>query len=296
MRINSLHDALKYFPDIDGYWQPDVSKTEAHIQALLPQTPRTAGAVEMYSQLARAQALQGKIDEARATLDQAQRLLAEEKIVDARAELRCMLEQGRLLCLSRNPAKAHDFFVQAWNMANETKHIFFAIDAALMLSTLRPPRFQNEWLQRALGLAQTARDGLSHLWITQLFFLNGWHEFDFRQFDKALESFNRALAQPNEDEAKSFPLYWSKARTMRALGQTQEALAIHEQLVAKMDKRGQVSGHVYLEIAECKQALNAHQEAKTFFEMAYAELSADGWYSDNKSDELARMKYLFKKR
>ena len=38
------------------------------------------------------------------------------------------------------------------------------------------------------------------------------------------------------------------------------------------------------------------KEAKAYFELAYAELSVDLWYSDNKTDELDRMKYLSKKR
>lgn len=63
-----------------------------------------------------------------------------------------------------------------------------------------------------------------------------------------------------------------------------------------MQSLGIVNGHVYLEIAECKQLLNEQPQARTFFELAHSALSLDRWYADNHSDELERMKYLFKKR
>jgi hypothetical protein len=83
---------------------------------------------------------------------------------------------------------------------------------------------------------------------------------------------------------------------LRALGQTEEALEIQKSLLKEMGFKGRVSGHVYLEIAECLQLLKQTELARTNFELAYGELSVDGWYADNRVDELARMKYLFKKR
>lgn len=301
MRIQSLQDALTYFPDIDGVWaHSNLSSTEDHIRSKLPADPAgpwSSEAVEMLTQLARAKALQGQLTDAQVLLDEVNKKVLEGNY-SARTELRALLEQGRVICLAMSPSKANDVFMRAWNKANETGEIFFAIDAALMLSTIRPPKFQNEWLKKALTMAEEATDPQARLWLAQLLFLDGWHAFDFRLFEKALELFDKALTQPLviEQPAKDMPLQWSRARTLRALGQTQEALAIQESLLKRMNERGAINGHVYLEIAECKQLLKQKEDAKTYFEMAYASLSADGWYSDNKTDELERMKYLYKKR
>ena len=291
MRIESLYSALAYFPDIDGFWQPeDFPATEREIRSKSPVT------VELLSQLARVQGLQGELPAARETLELARQMMTER--AEPRARLRWLLEQGRIHCLAMSPTKANEFFVQAWNLANEAGESFFAIDAALMLSTIRPPKSQNEWLQKALSLAETSDDSRARLWLTQLYLLDGWHSYDFRQFEKALESFNKAISMPSlsDDQSRTYPLLWSKARVLRAMGQVTEALEIQERLWKEMQSSGKVNGHVYLEIAECYQLLRNQDEAKANFELAYAELSADGWYSDNHAEDLSRMKYLYKKR
>lgn len=302
MRIESLYDALAHFPNIDGFWQANnLPETEAQIRGQLPQ-PGTAEwsskSLELLILLARVQGLRQDLPGARATLDQVGQLIAEGRgRPDSKTELRWLLEQGRILCLSMNPAKAHDVFVQVWNLATESGQSFFAIEAALLLSTIRPPKSQNEWLQKALKIADSSKDQEARQWLSQLLLLDGWRAFDGHQFEKALEGFERAIAQASttSHEDRGFLLQWSKARTLRALGRVAEALAIQESLLAKMSYLGRVNGHVYLEIAECKQILKAHDEAKTNFELAHAQLSADTWYSDNRSEELNRMKHLSKR-
>lgn len=300
MRIQSLQESLSYFPDVDGFWRlGHWTESEARIRSRLSpnwMTEKTAENVELLSQLARAQGLQGSLPQAKATLESARQILAELKD-EPRAKLRYLLEHGRLLCLGMNPAKAHDSFVQAWTLANETKHTFFAIDAALMLSAVRPPKFQNEWLQNALSLAQNAQDRDSKLWLDHLYMLNGWHEFDFRHYEKALASFERALEESlnSSEESHTFPYLWSKARVLRALGRNEDALTIQNNLRDRMSQIGKVNGHVFLEIAECEQLLHHQDEARSNFELAYSELSADSWFADNREEDLSRMKYISKK-
>lgn len=293
MRIESLHDALAFFPDIDGFWNvQNLEDAESQIQA----RPLT---VELLTQLARAQALRGDLTKARATLDQARQMMSDSpEKVDPRAEVRWLLEQGRVLCLAMNLNKAHDLFAQAWTLANANGLTFFAVDAALMLSTIRPPKFQNEWLQRALSLTQASTDKQVRMWMSQLLFLEGWHAFDFREFDRALKCFEQAKAQPHaaDENWKVMAMEWSRGRTMRALGQVQEALATQQSLLTEMSLSGNISGHVYLEIAECQQLLKQTEQAKSNFELAYGQLSLPGWYADNRGHELDRMKYLYKKR
>lgn len=303
MRINSLPDAFAFYPNIDGFWNSEnLPETETQILSSLPNnwaTEWSSQSAERLTQLAHVKALQGKLSDARAALDQVQQMISEATVkFDSRVKLRWTLEQGRMHSLSMSPARAHDLFVEAWKIANDLREPFFAIDAALMISIVKPPKFQNEWLQKALDLAEETTDQAAKLWLTHLLFLDGWHWFDFRHFDSALESFQKALSQPatNANGAKGFALLWSKARTLRALGRTEEALNIQEFLLSEMTPTGKVNGHVYLELAECKQLLKNQAEAKSYFEMAYATLASNSWYADNRQDELERMKYLYKKR
>jgi tetratricopeptide (TPR) repeat protein len=302
MRIESLRDLHGQFPDIDGFWDfADLNRTESNIRARLPseEGPWTPKDLEALTQLGRLQGLQGNLSQARATLEKARQRINEiSGEARLRPETRVLLELGRVLCLGMTPTKAQNFFNEAWELATASHDAFFAIDAALMLSISQPPKSKNEWLQKAMMLAQETKAGQGKLWLAQLYTMEGWHAFDFRQFDKALESFEKALAEPRQpgDEKKYFVNRWCRARALRAVNRNQEAYEIQQTLLGESTEAGSNNGHVYLEVAECLQALNRHEEAKAFFESAHKELSADGWYSDNKASELGRMMYLAKKR
>jgi tetratricopeptide (TPR) repeat protein len=122
--------------------------------------------------------------------------------------------------------------------------------------------------------------------------------FDLRRFDEALLNFEKALARPRfaEDDEKIRTLQWSIARTLREVGRVKEAYDLLHVISAEQEKLGKVNGHVSLEIAECLQAQEKHQDAKIYFEKAHVELSLDPWYVDNKQAELARMLFLWKRR
>ncbi len=291
MRVESLKDLLTQFPDIDGYW--DVNRlltTESQIR-LLP-------GGEALTQLARVQGLQENILEARVTLDQVKTVLDETTGPEkTRLEIRFLLELGRLLCLSMTPAKAQAHFFRAFEMATKIPEFhYFAVDAAVMLSITQPPKYQNEWLIKATNLAEESRNAQANLWKSQLYVMQGWHLFDFRRLPEALASFEKAAAQvPPPSDDKMLVIKWSIARIMRGLNRFEEALTIQRYLKTQLTI-GAAAGHVDLEIAENLQNLQQHQEAKTYFESAYAELSMNRWYSDNRAEELSRMQYIHKKR
>lgn len=294
MRIESLRDLHGNFPDYDGYWNSeDLMGTEIRIRELSLTSP------EALTQLARVQALQGNLPAARVTIDEARKAIFESgKPIDKRAELRWNLEQGRILCLTMTPAKALNFFTSAWLLAQDLGEVYFSIDAALMLSIIRPPKFQNEWLHKAIEIAETAQIPQAKMWLAQLYTMDGWHSFDFRQYDKALSSFEKALEKSSgqNSDGKTYVIEWCVGRALRALNRSEEALKIQKALQTKMSATGRANGHVVLEIAENMQVMGNTEEAKQYFEQAYNELSTDGWYSDNKASELSRMHYLAKKR
>jgi len=303
MRIESVRDLHSQFPDIDGYWSSgDFATIEAAIRSALPTDVNGewgTTALDAITQLVRVQNLQGKTTEAKENLELARKLImaiAPEK--QTRLEIRLLLEEGRHLCLSMMPSKAQTHFSQAWTMATAANEIALAIEAAVMLSISQPPKYRNDWLQRAIELAEKTDVQQAKLWLAQLYLMDGWHAFDFRRFDDALKSFKSALERPREHgEMTSLILIkWCVARAMRALGRIQEALDIQRELLAEVSSEGKLNGHVFLEIAECLQLLRKTEEAKTYFESAYKELSVNGWYTDNKASELSRILHLYKKR
>lgn len=303
MRIESVRDLHSQFPDLDGYWASgDFPTIEAAIRAALPTDVGgewSATALEAITQLVRVQSLQGKIAEAKESLELARKLImAIDPAKRTHFEIRLLIEEGRHFCLSMMPSKAQTPFHQAWTMANANNEVFLAIEAAVMLSISQPPKYKNDWLQRAIELAEKTDVKQAKLWLAQLYLMDGWHAFDFRRFDDALKSFKLALERPREHgEMTSLILIkWCVARAMRALGRNQEALGIQKELLAEVSSESKLNGHVFLEIAECLQLLKKTEEAKSYFESAYKELSVNGWYADNKASELSRMLHLYKKR
>src|SRR5687767_8180311 len=96
--------------DIDLPW--DVTRPADGERELLRQhralDPGQVRSIEIASQIARAQALQGKIAEADATLTEAEKMLERVEDRESRtpATLRVLLERGRLLTLRRVPSQA----------------------------------------------------------------------------------------------------------------------------------------------------------------------------------------------
>lgn len=303
MRIESVRDLHSQFPDTDGFWASnDLVATENAIRAVLPNEDGgqwNTNTLNALTQLVRVQNLQGKTNDARNTLELARKhILGLEPSTRTHNEIRLLIEEGRHLCLAMTPSKALGLFQQAWNLANSSGEVFLAIEAAVMLSISQPPKYKNDWLQQAIDLAEKTDVAEAKLWLAQLYLMEGWHAFDFRRFDDALKSFERALSRPRENgEMTSLILIkWCVARAMRALGRNQEALDIQKGLLLEVPYAGQVNGYISLEVAECLQLLGKKEEAKSFFETAYKELSANAWYSDNKASELSRMMHLYKKR
>jgi tetratricopeptide (TPR) repeat protein len=296
MRIESLRSSLAYFPDLSGFWQIDnLPATALKIRALLVEQPSRS--IELLIQLARVRGLQGDLIEAQAHLQQAKMQMAEESPVSPN-KLSYLLENGRILLLSMSPRSAEPMFRKAWEMAIQSGQDFFAIDAALMLSRLLPVKSQKIWFQRARQLVQQSKNAEAKLWQGQLNLMAGWLAFDLHRFDDALLNFEAAIveSEANAGHATLFPMLWGKARVLRALGRISEAMTLQLAILDRMQTLGAVNGHVYLELAECNQLLKKHEEARAFFELAHTALSTDGWFVDNHSDELDRMKYIFKKR
>ncbi|HEY9526846.1 MAG TPA: hypothetical protein VIR02_07190, partial [Anaerolineales bacterium] len=125
-------------PDFDALWDYDhPGQTETKFRQILLQFREDDPAfLELLTQIARAQGLQRKFDQAHRTLNQVERRLEEPP---SRPGVRYLLERGRVYNSSGKPKVARPLFQQAFTFAEQLKEDFYAVDALHMLAIVASP-------------------------------------------------------------------------------------------------------------------------------------------------------------
>lgn len=259
--------------DLDSHWDWDDPVASEKKFRELPESP------EVQTQIARAQALQRKFDEAHKTLDG---VVTNSPCV----EVRYLLERGRVFNSSGKPDQARPLFLAAWEKAQTAKLDYFAVDAAQMLGILEPPDEGLRWNEKAIALAEKSSDPKAHKWLGTLLNKIGWAYYNKHEYAKAIDAFQRDIRWFDEQE-----LYervriarYSIGKTYRAMGRYEEALALQQKLTP--------DGYVNEEIGECLLALGRPEEAKSYFARAYELLSKNEWLVANEPQRLQRMRDL----
>ncbi len=281
--------------DFDALWNyDDPAATEAAFHPFLAAAqPGSGYHIELLTQLARAQGLQRRFEDAHATLDEAEALLA-AGTAGARARIRYLLERGRVFNSSKQKDRAVPLFREAWEAAQAAGEDFYAVDAAHMLGIAEPPARQTEWHLKAIALAEQSSQPRARNWLGSLYNNLGWTLHDQGHHADALDLFERGLAfrrergQANETRIAQ----WTVGRALRSLGRVEEALAIQRDLLAEHTLNGSTDGYVFEELGECLLLLGRPDEAQPFFAQAHAELSADPWLAENEGERLGRLKEL----
>jgi tetratricopeptide (TPR) repeat protein len=280
-------------PDFDKLWDyNDPAATELTFRALLPRADGSGDAsyrAQLLTQVARAQGLQRKFNEAHMTLD---------RVADVEAPLprvRYLLERGRVFNSSGNPDKARPLFEQAMELASGNALDHYAIDAAHMIAIVETdPQKQLEWNLRALDLAERSGDERAMRWRASIYNNVGWTYFEQQLYDRALEVFEKAVAlrreqnQPRELRVARYCV----AKTLRMQGKLDEAIAINRQIIDEAQAAKEPDGYFFEELAECLHALGETNDAKPHFRRAYEELSKDAWLRENEPARLERLKRL----
>lgn len=270
-------DAL---PDFDALWDYEhPAQTEAAFRALLPQAQASGDAsyhLELLTQIARAQGLQRDFAAAHETLDQVQALLTADP---GRAEVRYLLERGRVLNSSGHPEEARPLFEAAWKHGLACHEDVHAIDAAHMVAIVAPPEEKLEWNRKGLALVERTTDARARKWGGSLHNNIGWDYHAQRQYHLALEAFERALAwrQVQADPREILIAEWCIARALRSLGEVEEALRMQQALQEAWESLGGSDGYLEEELGECLLALERPEEARPYFSQAYAKLSQAPW-------------------
>ena len=289
--------------DLDQIWNSgDPRASEVAFRALLPAAEQLSGPercylVELHTRIARAEGAQGKVKEAHLSLDLAERLLLEQQTgYPVAAKIRLLLEKGRLHVFEKTPSQARLSFVEAWTLAINSGEDYLAVDVALMMAVTEPQKVQQEWIARALKLAETSPQENTKRWLGTLYMALGWKFYDMRQYETCLETFQKASShlKIHGSVREVFVAKWSIGKLLRTMGRTEEALTIQNALLAELGIGGTRDGRLYEELAECLHTLRRSTEAQLYFELAYRELSTDTWMTDNQPVTLKRLKDLGK--
>jgi tetratricopeptide (TPR) repeat protein len=280
-------------PDFDALWDyshPD--RTETRFCEILLQFPENDPAfLELLTQIARAQGLQGKFDHAHQTLDQVERRLGDGP---SRPRVRYLLERGRVFNSSGNPEEACPLFEGALDLAKGLNEDFYAVDALHMLAIIAPPGQNLALNLQAIELAESSRQERAHGWLGSLYNNTGWSYHELGDHASALAVFEKAEAWQRSrgrvTEARIAA--WCVARTLRSLGRLEEAFARQMDLKEEYDSSGENDGYVFEEIGECLLALNRPDEARPHFLKAYELLLQDALLIQNEPDRLSRLKKL----
>lgn len=280
-------------PDFDALWDYDhPDQTEARFREILLQFPEEEPAfLELLTQIARAQGLQRKFDQAHRTLNQVERRL--EK-TPSRPRVRYLLERGRVYNSSGKPKVARPLFQQAFNLAGQLNEDFYAVDALHMLGIVAPPQQGLALNLKAIKLAESSQEERARGWLGSLYNNTGWSYHDMGDYASALQIFQKAEAwRRSKGQAKETRIAgWCVARALRSLGRVEEALARQMALNEEWASAGESDGYVFEEIGECLLASNRQEEARPHFRKAYELLVQDSWIAANEQQRLARLKIL----
>lgn len=147
--------------------------------------------LQLLTQMARAQGLQEKFDQANATLNQVQLQLTENTLF---AKIRYYLERGRVFNSSKQPEQATPLFKTAFDLAMPVSDDL-AIDAAHMMGiALSDPDEQVDWDLKALGIVSNSVDLTVKSWIVAIDYNMSWSLYDGKRFEESLEAFTKYVA------------------------------------------------------------------------------------------------------
>ena len=291
--------------DLDQTWDPfTIAETENKYRHLLTaarenEENNRGELVEILSMVARTQAWQGRFMESRLNLQEAEQLVeAMGADCPANAKIRMLMESARAYLLEKTPARARPLLSQAWTLAVSAGEDYFVIDIAQLMAKIESPKLQQDWLLKAIEIAEQSSQEKASWWLGALYSSLAWKYYELRQYSKALETMqtSRTHFLKRGTKRELFLADWSVGKILRTLNRLDEALELQKALLQKVKADGQGEGRVLEEIAECLLSLRHPLEAEEYFALAYHELSSDDRDKDEMPLRLKRLKDLGKVR
>jgi tetratricopeptide (TPR) repeat protein len=276
-------------PDFNKLWnfsQP--AETEQRFLELLPAAEQFGDRsyhAQLLTQIARAQGLQNRFDDAHATLDCVEKLLTDNPILP---RIRYCLERGRVFNTSGQRLAALPFFQQAHDIALGDNQMRYAIDAIHMLAIADPdPAKQIEWNLKGIAMAQANPDQRGWLWSLYNNIAESYAAA--HGYQSALTYILKLIDYQKETGDPDIHTLKDQARFLRLLNRPSESLAIIQPIHEKLAGDNKEDGWIEEELAETLFALNRSADAHPHFLKAYALLTADPWVQRHDSAKLTRL-------
>ena len=285
-----MSDHVAHQATIDGLWDyDDPAASESRFRAAASAAADAAGATDravLLTQVARALGLQRRFDEATEVLDSI------PDAGDPEVRVRVLLERGRVLNTSGSPEAARPLFEQAFELASAAGFEHLAVDSLHMVAIVAPADEQTSLNEQALALASAATDSRAREWRASLLNNLGWTRFDGGDYGAALALFEDAVTERERlGKARELQIArWCVGRTLRALGRTEEALALQVSLADKNSRTWVSDSFVEEEIGECLVELGRAEEARNHFTEAANLLEAAGAGEQPDPERLARLR------
>lgn len=289
-------DSLE-FDNLWDYGNP--SETEIKFRNILPEIEKSGDKdkiAQLYSQIARTYGLRAMFGEAHNTLDTVLKMMDENTPV---AEVRYMLERGRTYRSSGEVEKSRPFFLEAYQKSIERNLDYHAVDAAHMMVIIEKGEEALKWNDIAIREAENSKDEKTNEWLGSLYNNVGWTYFDMKNYEKALELFEKNVGwhkelnkrKNRESSAELRIAKWCVARVKRELGNLDEALKIQNDLLKEIEnkKLEPEDGYIFEEIGEILLLKGEENESKSYFAKAYELLSKDIWMMKNETSRMDRM-------
>ncbi|MGH6624271.1 MAG: hypothetical protein ACREBN_09880 [Burkholderiaceae bacterium] len=274
--------------DIDDYWEySDPAASEQRFRAALS-TAQGDHALELQTQIARTYSLRKQFGDAHALLDTIEPQLRE---AGAAPRVRYLLERGRTLNSSGNKADARPLFEEAWALARANGLDGLAVDAAHMVPIVDSGPDGATWTRRGLELARSSNDRKARAMLPALLNNHAWNLYDEARFAEALPVFREAEVEWRRTgkQPQGRIATWSVARCLRALSQTDDALALQLALEREWAAADKSDGYVFEEIAELYELKGDRAAARPYFSRAADKLGKDPQFVASEASRYQRL-------
>lgn len=226
---------------LDILWDfSDPADSEERLrQALLGGQYDDVEQAELATQVARAMALQERVEEAKEALTEVSESHASQHPA---VWARVLLERGRILTSTGHKALAISVLERAANQAAEHGLLFLGVDSLYMLAVADTGHTE-AWTLKALEMAEQAEDPRTAQWAITLHNFLGWHFDEAGDHWGALHHFRLAKISADEcgTDAQRHVTQWTVARSLRTIGRYEDALQIQEELEANDPEDPQVT-------------------------------------------------------
>lgn len=243
--------------DVHSIWSfADAAGSEARFRAALDSSvPKDQGV--LWTQIARAQGLQGRWQEAEESLEQALLVAGDQPEV----RVRYHLESGRLkFSVAHNPdevspedeQRAREHYSQAFELGKAHRFDYLAVDALHMLAVVeRDVEDQVIANYRAVNYMAECDTADARRWEGSLRHNLGYTLHSLGRDDEAIVQYQQSLkAREEAGNASGVRIAkWMIARSLRAMGDLSEALSMQRALQKELEAVGETDSYVDEEIS-----------------------------------------------